>query len=262
MIEPLRLKRMELVVIPSLNGAGVDGDQPLWNGITAHEYFPAINDSAGYLLTLEKGADSASEVPSVENELVSAMAVLAAAWPFSGGSFLAMEEPIQAKLQPGKSNADNVTAQLLANHGLTQVTATSHFPMEVIATYSHPPLVAAAKIARAMHASPPLSELMTYHQTAWMEYYFHRRGYASSWYANLYNVRDFLQKRFGGEKNALSTLGFSLTKWKKLGQAVNNGYRHATGIGTPPKLTGAEVDELFSIARQLVIAYLKHEDLL
>jgi hypothetical protein len=262
MVEPLSLTRKELVIIPSLDGAGVDAKQPLWNGITAHEYFPPIKGSALYVLTLQMPVDSVIDIPQRVKELDKAMELLALAWPFSGGSFLPVEQRVYTNPQSGDSNAAAVRAQILARDGFRDVSVSHRFPIETMATYSRPPLTAAATIARAMHARPALAELLGYHQTAWMECYFHNRGKASSWFAHLYNVRDFLQKYFKGEDKARSALGLPSSSWQAIGKKLNNGYRHATATGIAPELSRAEIAELFQASRKFVIAYLEYEHLL
>src|ERR1035437_4833021 len=228
MIDSLSKIRKELVVIPSLHGAGIDETQLLWDGITAHEYFPSINGSAFYVLTVQVIVESVSDIPRSDAALDRAMALLALSWPFAGGSFLPIEQRIRTKAETGQSNAAAVREQILARDGLKNVTAYFSLPLETIAEYAQPPLATAARIARAMHAAPRLTELLGYHQTSWMEYHFHQRGAASSWFLHLYKVRDFLQKRFNGENNAVKALGLTSSSWIAIGNRLNNGYRHAT----------------------------------
>ncbi|MGO4869526.1 MAG: hypothetical protein ACLPGW_02790 [Roseiarcus sp.] len=133
------------VIIPSLHGAGVDAIHCLWNGAVASEYFPSGVGAGGanYRVTLKKNLAQASEVQQVEDELTKALLMLAAAWPFSGGSHIVIESREIICSPRFQTNASEVEQRLLERDGLKKVTSTSHFPLEICATYAQPPLALA-----------------------------------------------------------------------------------------------------------------------
>lgn len=243
------------VVLPSLQMSGVQATHSLWNDISAHEFFPANTNSAFYVLSLAKPVDSAEAVPSVEGELVSALQLLAAAWPFSGGSFMALETRelvISARFQ---SNAEQVRRELLARDGQTPVTAKARVAYEALATYRAAPLGAASAIARAAVSKYSLRKLLHYHQTAWLEYYHRKRTDRSSWFIELYKVRDLLQKIHGAA--ARSQLGIAQSDWTFFGRVLNNNdLRHAEVSGTPPTVSQSDVDRLYQLARAWAVGHM------
>ena len=79
--------------ICGLGDARIEAAYPLWDSIIATESFPpgAGASGANYVLRLKKEVSPASEVRQAENGLAKALQMLAAAWPFSGGSYLIIE---------------------------------------------------------------------------------------------------------------------------------------------------------------------------
>jgi hypothetical protein len=79
--------------ICGLGNAGINTTHALWDSILATELFPpnAGPSGANYVLTLKKGVNHANEVRATEIELTEALVMLAAAWPFAGGSYLTIE---------------------------------------------------------------------------------------------------------------------------------------------------------------------------
>jgi hypothetical protein len=184
------------VMIPSLAGAGVNRTFPLWNDISASEFFPPNVQSAFYILSLQKMVDDADEVHDVEGELVSALRLLAIAWPFSGGSFMVLDSREVVVSDRFQSNADRVRSELLAATGKREVSSSMPASYEILVTYDRPPLEVASIVAKDATSDYGLRKLLEYHQAAWVGYYRRARDDRSSWFTDLYKVRDLLKKLY------------------------------------------------------------------
>src|SRR6202035_1762921 len=99
---------------------GVMKTHLLWNGATASESFPPGVQpySAYYDVTLEKPVTHAREVWPVEQELINILLLIAAAWSFSGGSYMVINSRLVISSPVFKSNADEIEQQFLASEGL------------------------------------------------------------------------------------------------------------------------------------------------
>jgi hypothetical protein len=80
---------------------------------------------------------------------------------------------------------------------------------------------------------------------------------------HLYEIRDALTKKFGGENLACSTLGLSKSDWKKLGRIANDeplkqGRHRGLHFGALREANEIELREAREIARHFTIAYLRH----
>lgn len=246
------------VVIPSIRQAGVDGRSQLWSGITASEFFPSGTDSAFYVLALRKSVSDADQVAAAERDLMAALRMLAAAWPFGGGSFMALDSRDTVVSSRFETNASAVRDQLLAQVGKKTVGASAVVAYESSATYRQPPLALASAIAKAMYSDPALRRLLHYHQDAWMGYYRASRSDRASWFIDLYKVRELLKKLHGNEWKAIARLNVPESDWKYLGRLLNNNdLRHAELTDAVPDLPRSEVDKLFGVARQMVVGQLQ-----
>jgi hypothetical protein len=82
---------------------------------------------------------------------------------------------------------------------------------------------------------------------------------------HLYEVREALSVKFGGENGARSALGITSSQWSRLGQLCNNEplrqgrHRGRTG-GALRDATEGELTEARGIARAMIEAYLQHVD--
>ena len=132
----------------------------------ASEVFPANADSAFYVLTLEKEASAAPDVWKVEAELVRALELLAAAWPFSGGTYLAFDARTLVRSPRYQSNAEEIEAALLDRQGLRPTGTSVTMSAEIVGSYLRPPLEIAAGISKAILGDNALKKLMLYHQEA------------------------------------------------------------------------------------------------
>src|SRR5438128_3360407 len=135
------------VLIPALGRSGVDATHALWNGMSASEFFPPETDSAFYVLSLRKPVGDSIKVGEAEAELVSALQLLSAAWPFCGGSFMVLESREVVTAARFQSNASTVRDQLLAQRGERSITASATLAYESAATYRLAPLKGASTIA-------------------------------------------------------------------------------------------------------------------
>jgi hypothetical protein len=67
-------------VIRLPNGKGAEAEFDLWGGMRAAEYFPAIDGSAFYKLTLRKTARTEDDVERVDRELRDGLRSLRRVW--------------------------------------------------------------------------------------------------------------------------------------------------------------------------------------
>ena len=103
------------VILLDAPATGVTGTYPLWNGASATEFFPLPGKEHFYDVTLEKPVTHAREVRPAEEELTNALLLIAAAWSFSGGSYMAIQRRQVISSSAFRSNADEVERQLLAS---------------------------------------------------------------------------------------------------------------------------------------------------
>lgn len=80
---------------------------------------------------------------------------------------------------------------------------------------------------------------------------------------HLYEIRDALSKRFGGEKKARSELGVSKTQWDRLGilaniEPIKQGRHRGGHIGTLRDATLDELNQAREIAVQMMHKYLEY----
>jgi hypothetical protein len=96
------------VILPSLDGKGVDAQYPLWNGISASEFFPPKVQSAYYVLRLWLDVATPIAARAAKAELLEALDLLARVWPFAGGSFTVVD-PYEFTTRPSfECNAEEV----------------------------------------------------------------------------------------------------------------------------------------------------------
>ena len=80
---------------------------------------------------------------------------------------------------------------------------------------------------------------------------------------HLYEIRDAIAKKFGGESTARSTLGITGIQWSRLGKLANDeplkqGRHRGKSPGVLRDATERELKEAYGIARNLVEAYLDY----
>ena len=80
---------------------------------------------------------------------------------------------------------------------------------------------------------------------------------------HLYEIRDAVAKRFGGEVGACNSLGISRRKWSRLGKLANEepleeGRHRGKFLSDLRNATEAELSEAWTIARELVENYLRY----
>ncbi len=246
------------VLIPSLAGSGVDRTYPLWDEMSALEFFPPDVESAFYILSLRKPVRDPSEVSEIEGELVSALRLIAMAWPFSGGSFMVLDSRDVVVSGRFQSNAERVRSELLAASAKRMVRSSVTIPSESLATYDRPPLDVASIVAKAATNDYSLRRLLLYHQAAWVGYYGRARSDRSSWFNDLYKVRDLLKKLYGGEEAVKARLAIVDGDWSFFGRILNhNDLRHAEVAGVLPPVVHEDVDRLYCLARTWMRSHLK-----
>lgn len=248
--------------ICGLGDAEIAASHSLWDAIVAAERFPpgAGVSGANYVVTLKKGVNHANQVRLAEDELTKALHMLAAAWPFSGGSYMTIETREVVCSRRFESNAHHLERDMLARSGLTTLALMSGAPVEWSATYSQAPLSLAARIARSMHSDFATRRVLFYHQRAVTERSRPSESDRASWFISLYKVRDFLAKLYEGEAKAKKKLKITSAKWEYFGKVLNNhDLRHAEINGSAPPIAGEEIDELYRIAHCWVASYLRIE---
>ncbi len=245
------------VAIPSLAGSGVEATHALWNGIAASEFFPPKTESAFYLLSLRKQVEHPDEVSRIEDDLVFALQLLSMAWVFAGGSFMVLETREVVSSARFESNASTVRTKLLRQAAPTPIEAHSTVAYETLATYRGAPLKPASTIIRAAITDHGVRNLLRYHQTAWVEYYHRKRTDRSSWFIDLYKVRELLKMIYGNEQATRSTLGISKSDWSFFGRMLNQSdVRHAEVTCLAPSVSRADIDRLYDLARTWAGAHL------
>lgn len=80
---------------------------------------------------------------------------------------------------------------------------------------------------------------------------------------HLYEIRDALALKLGGDAEARSTLGITKGQWSRLGYLANEvplseGRHRGQKIGQLRDATPAELDEARAIAKHMIQAYLDH----
>jgi hypothetical protein len=252
------------VVIQSLNGAAVSALYDLWDGIGASEFFPPNVDSAFYVLTVEKLVrdvtteprerrapdEPSASVRRAERALIRALELLAAAWPFSGGSVLCLEASEVNRAPRYKSNATEVDAELLARMEHKPVAVDVPLGVLTTGTYRQPPLRTAVTLAKAMCKKPRLLRLLTYYQQAVV----HRQSLERpTWFIDLYKVCDVIGEIHNGRMTAPSKLGIEQHDWDGFkGILNNNDLRHAVTSGTAPEVASADVDRVYDLAHSWI----------
>lgn len=193
-----------------------------------------------------------------ETELVAAMKLLATAWPFSGGSMLALDVRDVIVEPRFESNADQVLDELSTRLGQSPVIAGATISFESGSTYRSPPLRTASIIASAAMTTYPVRKVLDYHQRAWLAYYRQRDNDSAVWCLDLYKVQDLLKNIHGGKDAAKRALGISTNEWSEFGRVLNNNdLRHAEVTGVAPPVPRDTIDWLFEMAKTWVAAYLR-----
>ena len=257
--------------ICGLGDAGIEASYPLWDSIVAAESFPpgAGDSGANYVVRLKKAVSHASEVRHAENELTNALQMLAAAWPFSGGSYLIIETREVVCSPCVESNADDLEREMLARTGHTRMVSQTSLGLSLSATYSQAPLCVAARIVSLMHSDFQTLRLLHYHQRAVIERRHPAAPDGASWFISLYKVRDFLKKIYGGTTQAKRALCISRDQWRYFedqwryfGEILNNNdLRHAEISGTVTTISADTQDKLYRTALGWVASYLRTKGL-
>lgn len=158
-----------------------------------------------------------------------------------------------------QSNASNVRDQLLTRAGKRSVYSSANIPYETGATYCCAPLKRAVTITNFAATNNGLRQLLRYHQTAWVSYNHVQRKDRTSWFIDLYKVRNFFQKIYGKDENAQRQLSISKSDWKFFGNILNhNDLRHAEINGVSPSVSNEDIARLYKLARQWTAKYLRN----
>ena len=145
---------------------------------------------------------NACDVRAVERELGDAFLMIAASWPFSGGSHLAFEVRQFINAPRLETNADKIEQQLSTQTGGKPVSPSSAMPAGTTAIYVRAPLACAVEIAKHMRKDFITHQLLTAYNHAWSDFYQRAAATTASWYANLYKAREILQLPFGKSDDA------------------------------------------------------------
>ena len=249
------------VIIQSLHGNQASTEYAMWDNITASEFFPPNENSACYILSLEKPVSQVSEVWEAESRLIDALGLLSVAWPFSGGGFIFLETRKVPHASSYESNAKEIEADLLrqARQGFGNVACNFSLIHEDIATYSQPPLDTAVRLAREMREDHTLNSLLNCYQQACVEYYHPQSTKRPSWFIDLYKVRENLKQIHG---DARSALNISKRDWSFFGNILNNNnLRHASTSGMVQDVEAKDKDQLYRLARSWIQTHLLRKNL-
>jgi hypothetical protein len=195
--------------------------------------------------------DHWNEVRPAEADLTKALLMLAAAWPFAGGSYMTLDTSEVIYSPRFESNAADLERTMMARSGLANVARDGRAPVGWSTTYSQPPLCLAARIARLMYSDPDdTGRLLFYHQKAVIE-----RAH-SSWFISLFQVRDFFSEKYKRDEVAREILGnITLGRWRffgtKLGPLRHGGDSGAQSVSTE------DMNELYALAVSWVASYLR-----
>jgi hypothetical protein len=250
-----------VVIMHDAPATGIRKSYPLWNDVVASEFFPPnASEGGNYVLTLEKSVTHAREVRPVEEELTHALLLIAAAWSFSGGTYMMIEPRVTISRIPGiKSNADEIERELRASDGLSPRSSDASSSIDHLGTYSCPPLAYAIEIARTMRSEYVTGQLVKYYHEARLH---QPNPDEASWFVNLYKVRDLLKKYYGGEKQAQKSLCIRPKEWSDFGYLLNNNdFRHAELTGKVRPVSPVAIDDAYATAQRWVVAYLKTKGL-
>jgi hypothetical protein len=235
------------------HGWGVSTTCDLWDGIVGSEYFPPTLESASYVIKLNKTVKAAADVRSVEQELIEALLVIAAAWPFSGGANLVLDSRRQIHSRRFESNALVVEQALLKGTGRSRLSGESAMNVESVAAYAQPPLSSAARIGQ--HARTDFR--------SWQLLHYYQRAYAdkSLWLIHLYKIADVL-KRLHGTSAKRTQFGIESTDWQQFERLLNtHDLRHASERAKQPPISAGDITRVFEIARQWILTYLRTQRL-
>jgi hypothetical protein len=249
---------LRLGPVCGLGDTGIKASYPLWDSMVAAESFPpeAGASGANYVVSIRKGVGQLSEVRHVADQLTEALQMLAAAWPFSGGSYLTIEACNVICSPYFESNADELSEPI-------QMRRRPHVaPLEWSTTYSKAPLRVAVDIARLMNCDFQTRKLLYYHQRSVIERDHPAARDGASWFISLYKVRDFLSKIYHNDKVAQCALGISSNQWTDFGKVLNNhDLRHAEVTGIAPSISLEDQGKLYRIALHWVASYLRTKGL-
>jgi hypothetical protein len=250
-----------IVIMHNAPATEIRRSYPLWNDVVASEFFPADASTGGnYVLTLEKSVRHSHEVRPVEEELTHAFLLIAAAWSFSGGTYMMIAPRVTISRIPSiKSNADEIERELLASDGLSPRSSDASISIDSLGSYSCPPLAYAIAIVRAMRSEYVTGQLVKYYHEAQLN---KSKLDEASWFVNLYKVRDLLKKHYRGEKQVRKSLCIPCKEWSDFGNLLNNhDLRHAELTGKARPVSPVAVDDAYAAARRWVVAYLKTKGL-
>jgi hypothetical protein len=136
--------------------------------------------------------------------------------------------------------------------------SSARIPLAWTATYHNPPLQLASAIATAAISNASLRRLPAYHHAAWAGYYGRSTRDRSSWFIDLYKVRDLFVKLYRRQKVVRERLGISADDWSFFETTLNtNDLRHAELTGVLPTLNEQDVTRLYALARDWIKSHLR-----
>lgn len=241
------------VIIQDHSGWAVKQQYDLWDGIKGEEEFPATKKSAFYWLRLRKNVTSHDEVDGIEKCLIDALRCLSRVWQFAGGTLMSMETTRVERVPSFESNASEVKEHLLAKEGKKQLISNIKMFGEVCGTYRRFPLKPAIELC--LKCKEDLDLLMLF------EYYCMACTDISTWFIDLYKVRDVLSRILVKKKIKRKNLNIDLEEWCSFGKKLNAEYdlRHPPrdkAVGK--KISREEVQELRKLGSKWITAYLNH----
>lgn len=132
----------------------------------------------------------------------------------------------------------DVAGNVIFDSKADRVKATAELA-ELAAKYIHDPVAAALLKSYGAAINDPSNEL-----------------------THLYEIRDALSKKFGGDEGARSALGISRNEWSRFGKLANDdplyeGRHRGQNVGQLRHATESELNEVRGVAQTMILAYLK-----
>ncbi len=244
------------VYVQKNTGEGINKEYGFRESIRVQEKFPAIRGSAFYWLTLKRKTSSYKRIEIIEKELLIALGDLCRVWHFAGGCLMMPIETRSVKIPEYESNAWDVKRHFLKKMGLKDVSISRTIPIDFIGTYRQFPLKNAIRLCHT--CDKDLDLLMLF------EYYYWALTEPSTWFINLYKIRDVISricKRVGLTK---SDLGIRNGDWRRFGQKLNDEYdlRHVPNANPNGRdISREEIQELKNLGREWIKLYMKHRNI-
>ena len=241
------------VSVESNKGSGIDKSYSLGNDIEFSESFPKGVELANYLLIFKKIAESVDQVDNIREELCDAALQICLIWPFADGARINYDRVIENRETKVRDNAEEVKSEFLKEQGKRIGTATFTLNGCISGTYRDFPGAKASALYAAVQMDPDLRQMLTL--------YYDAHDKPSTWYDELYKVRDILSEHFGGSIAAKTMLSISNSDWSEFGRITNiDGRRHVGAVkGSNSTPSPGDRDRVMRLSADWINKYIQHK---